>query len=50
MMLTPNEFYTWTWIMQERQKAEAGDKTAFQASDKELAEAWLARKGKKADG
>ena len=50
MMVTPQEFYTWNWIIRERQKAEAGDKTAFQPSDEELAAQWIAKKGKTADG
>lgn len=41
------EFYTWRWVIQERRKAEAGDKTAFGPTDAELAAAYLK---KKADG
>ena len=48
-MITLQEFYTWNWITQERQKAEAGDKTAFRITDAEAIEAFRKRKGM-ADG
>lgn len=38
------EFYTWRWIVQERRKAEAGDKTAFGPTNEELAAEYLKRK------
>jgi hypothetical protein len=44
-MITPNEFYVWNWIIRERQKAEAGDKTAFQMTDEEKITAFAKRKG-----
>lgn len=44
-MITLQEFYTWQWILRERSKAEAGDKTAFQMTDDEKVKAWMKRKG-----
>lgn len=44
-LITPQEFYTWCWVLQEKQKAEGGDKKAFQASDEEKVKAWMKRKG-----
>ena len=49
-MLTLQEFYTWNWILQQRQKAEAGDKRAFRATEAEEIEAFAKRKGLNADG
>ena len=44
-MLTPDEFYTWTWVLKEKQKAEAGDKSAFDATAEEKIAAFRKRKG-----